>query len=353
MRRDLFGAVLLWCSTVVLGGQTLVDKPVATINLTRPEMISMLQLDRQYTQIEQIRLQSGGQGEPLTKLDVLELMISEILINQGMERDGIRVSQEELDQTVANQKASIERQNGVVLTDTQFRNAIEGQTGVKWSDYTQRISDQLGQQKYLVSQKPDVLAEGRTPPTSEEIKQFYRKNRSQFTNPEIVRYSHIVKTIDGKSGDEKNEVRRELDAAYRKLQNGSSFEDLVVEYSDDTTSRYSGGDAGYLAINDPRPQSLFGQDFMDSVFKMKAGEVSKVMESRVGYHIVKITEYYDARILELDDRVTPDTSTTVRGYIADLIAAQNQQQALESALDQLVDDLRKEAEVVVLKENVK
>jgi len=334
-----------------VNSQTLLDKPVATINLIKPEMISQRQLNRQFDQIVAIQQQSGNTA-PLVKSDVLDLMISEKLMNQGIEEAGIVVDSTELQTVIGQQKASIEQQNGIVLTDVQFQSVVQQQMGVTWDQYVQQISLQIKQQKYLQQEKQDVLTQGQTTPSFDEIEQFYRKSRSQFTNPEIIRFSHIYITTDNLSSAQKMAARAKADEVYRKLQNGSSFDTLVGEYSEDNASKYKGGDAGYIAINDQRPINLFGDDFVNKLFAMDQGETSRVLTSLRGFHIVKIDEYHSAKLLELNDTVTPDSEYTVREYIANGLMSQKQQATLELALQQLVEDLKQRAEVTIFEENL-
>lgn len=241
MKKAIGITLVLLTALVSLGAQTLLDKPVATVNLVKPEMVSQRQLNRQFAQVEAIRLQGGQNAPPVNKMQVLELMISEILVNQGMERDAVTVSQQEIDETIAQQKAAVEQQNNVALTDLQFRNAIEQQMKIAWDSYVDQITLQLKQQKYLLQEKADVLAKGETPPSYQDIDSFYRKNRSQFTNPDVIRFSHIFVSTENLSGGEKQQALGRAEEAYRKLQNGTAFDALVVEYSDDNRSRYKGG----------------------------------------------------------------------------------------------------------------
>jgi len=352
VKKTVCTLLILILITGALGAQTLLDKQVASVNLIKPERISQLQLNRQHSQIEAMRNQTGQPGTPVTKQQVLELMISEILVNQGIEKEKITVTRNEVNESVAQQKASVEQQNSVTLTDAQFRNAVTQQMGLSWDDYLAQIEVQLKQQKLLLKLKADVIAQGETPPTFTEIDNFYRKNRSQFTNPDIIRFSHIFISTDELSSQEKTQARNRADEVYRKLQNGSSFESLVAEYSDDTRSRYRGGDAGYLAINDTRPAQVFGQSFVDTLFGMKEGETSRVLTSFRGYHIVRLTEYRDARILSLNDTITPDSNVTVRDYISQGLSSQKRQQAMEAALEEMINDLRRQAEVTIYSENI-
>ena len=335
-----------------IGAQSLLlDKTVATVNLIKPERISLVQLNQQAAELQALRAQAGQTGA-VDKNQVLDLLIADMVIGQAMERDNVRVTEEELNEAVAQQKSQIEKQNNVTLSDLQFKNAIEQQSGMTWNDYRDQIRSQVAQQKYLMQKKSAKLAAARIPPSSQEIDQFFRKNRNQFSNPEIVRFSHIFISTENATAAQRQAAQTKADDIYRKLQNGSRFEQLVVEYSDDTRSRYKEGDAGFLAINDSRPVAYFGQSFVDKVFALKEGEISGVISSLRGFHIVKVTEYHPARLLELADKVSPDSQISVREYIAQLLMSQKSQLILKEALQELVDELKAEAEITIYKENI-
>ena len=106
----------------------------------------------------------------------LDLLISDILLKQALESDNVRVSTVEIDEAIEQQKSQIEAQNNVKLTDQQFRDAVTSQAGITWEEYRDQIKLQIGQQRYLLEKKADVLEEAKTPPSYQEINMFYRKN---------------------------------------------------------------------------------------------------------------------------------------------------------------------------------
>ena len=81
---------------------------------------------------------------------------------------------------------------------------------------------------------------------------------------------------------------------------------------------------------------------------MEPGEVSGVLESNTGYHIVKVSVHNDAKILSINDPVSPEDTATVHDYIANLLYMQNQQEVMNRALQSLVSELRSEAQINIL-----
>jgi hypothetical protein len=78
------------------------------------------------------------------------------------------------------------------------------------------------------------------------------------------------------------------------------------------------------------------------------GSTSDVVVSNTGFHILKILAYNETKILALDDQINPDTTTTIRDYITAQLTGAKQQEIYYSAINSLVEDLRKSASVNIL-----
>jgi parvulin-like peptidyl-prolyl isomerase len=328
-----------------------IDKPAATVNLIKPEYISVNQLSQRVNQVETIRRQNGLPIPPDDQTQVLDAMISEILINQAAARDNITVTQSEVDDAVAQQRKSVEAQIGPV-SDAQFQSVVEQQTGLSWSAYLAQVKQQLIQQKYIMKEKQNVL-DNVAAPTEQQIEDRYGQIANRLTNPEIIRFSQVFIDTRNLTSDQKQKAKDRAQDAFRQYQNGNAtFNQLVEQYSDDQHSRYSGGDFGYLARDDARAIQLLGQDFVNQLFAMKVGDVKGVLQSNIGYHIVKITEHYPPKLLTLDDPISPADKTTVREYIRNSIIQEEKAQAYQQAIKDLVAQLKKQADIKIYSENL-
>lgn len=332
------------------------DKFAATVNLARPAVISVKQLERRIQEILEMRTMAGMPAVQVTqqdKLNILDMMISEELLQQGIEQSGITVSEQELDSVIEDQKMAVEQQNGVKITLDQFRNAVTSQANISWDEYVGEIRSQLEQQKYISQERGEYIQTNLKVPTDGEIEDFYYENRSEFTNPEIIRYSHVFFSTLNLNSSEKNDILNRAEKAYLEYQNGdTSFEELVREYTDDSRSKVSGGDAGFIARGDSTAKAYLGDTFVRELFKVKVGEVKGVLESNIGYHIVRITDHREARILSITDPIAPNSTTTVKNFIASQLFQQKQQMVLAMAVEDLAAELRKEAEIVTFPENL-
>ncbi len=345
MKNKAFLFIIFFFLSVPVFSQ-LLGETVATVTLTRTEGISSLELNRRMEQVMAARRQAGLPETGVNKGEVLDAMIAEILIRQAAAESGMTVNEQELLQIINGQKKGVEQQLGRPLTDSQFRELIRNQTGMSWEQYRSSIRDQILQQRYISTSKKSFF-DAVTPPTEKEILEQYEDNTASITNPEYVRLRQIFIPTINMDDEKKAEARATLETAWNKLRNGSAkFEDLVLQYSQDESSKYRGGDVGYIARDDQRVQQTYGRDFFRRLFELKEGEYSGVIDSNIGIHILKVSEHREARILSLDDQIAPDNPMTVREYIRAGLYQEKQQAALKRALDAVVKELTNRAEIV-------
>jgi peptidyl-prolyl cis-trans isomerase D len=117
--------------------------------------------------------------------------------------------------------------------------------------------------------------------TPAEIEATYRDNRAQFTTPEMVRASHIL----FKTGADKDEAaqRKAAEGVLAKVKAGEDFAALAKKYSEDGSAP-QGGDLDFF------PHERMTKVFSDAAFAMKPGEVSDIVKSEFGFHIIKTTD---------------------------------------------------------------
>ena len=349
----LFIIVLIFFSSLQITAAPL-DGPAAMINLIRTEVITKGQLQQRVEETEEVRVQARLGIPPQTEKQVLDAMIAEILIEQAAERDGINVSESEISAALNNQRKSVElqlQQRGQMgaseqLSENRFRELMEQQTRMSWGEIRESIRKQLLQQKYVMQTQSDVI-DTISPPAEKDIQERYNRIATRLVNPEIIRFSQIFISTMNKNEAAIDDLREKAEDIHKKIRQGADFSSLVSEYTDDAGSRYSGGDFGYLARDDARAEAYFGKDFFARLFSLETNQVSGVLRSNIGFHIVKITEHRGAKILSLNDPLSPTNSMTVREYISRLIINEEQQQGLHNAYSRVVSTLRSEADIQV------
>jgi peptidyl-prolyl cis-trans isomerase SurA len=349
MKRIVLGAVLLllWGGLVAAD---VIDKPVATVKLTRLEAITAKQFRQKVEMLEE-RSKVTLPLEDRKRL--LDLLIGEILIKQAAAQENITVTQAELAarMTQAKQNGGLSLNLNRELTDAEFKSLVE-QSGLSWEEYNDQLQKALLQQKYVM-QKKRALFEAVGQPSEADILDFYESNKTAFVAPDMVRFKHIfIDTRNLTDKQEKDKALARAEEISRELKNGAAFDDLVVKYSDDKASRYKGGDFGYLRRDDQARKQLLGKDFFETPFRMKVNESSGVLQSNIGYHVIRITEKIPFRLLALEDPIPPQNASTVRQEISAQLMLKKQSEIYQQVLNDLLAELKKKAEIKKFEENL-
>lgn len=115
-----------------------------------------------------------------------------------------------------------------------------------------------------------------------EIAAFYQQNLSQYQTPAQVRASHILFKLEGK--DEKVVQALAADVLKKATAPGADFAALAKQYSEDDSNNQNGGDLDYFG------RGRMVAEFEQAAFGMKAGEISNLVETAFGFHIIKVVD---------------------------------------------------------------
>lgn len=136
--------------------------------------------------------------------------------------------------------------------------------------------------EYLVLDPAAI--EGTIQLNPDEVRAYYEQNKARYATAEQRRASHILITVDeGASDADKSAARDKALALRDKIAGGADFAELAKAESQDPGSAPSGGDLGYFSA------SMMVKPFADAAFALKEGEVSQVVETEFGYHVIKLT----------------------------------------------------------------
>ncbi len=178
--------------------------------------------------------------------------------------------------------------------------------------------------------------------TDDEIKKFYDDNPSKFEQPEMVRASHILfstrdpDTNKELSDEQKAAKRKKAEEVLKRARTGEDFAKLAKEYSEDPGSKDKGGEYQFA-----RGQMV--PEFETAAFSLKTNEVSDIVTTQYGYHIIKLSERIPAKKVELA-KVSPD----VKEYLK-----QQQMQKRQQDLQTYLDKLKKDSNVQILDDSLK
>ncbi len=325
--------------------QTVLQKPVAVVNLIRSEMIDADQLTEKVDAYKKAQAQAGKDTNSITDKGVLNIMINDILVLQGAERDGITISDRDLDTLVNRQRESVSSQLGKPIDDKQFGAILQNYYGLTLDEYRDKLRQNYIVDSYVKLKKGDIISTALAP-TDAQITEYFKKNAAKFINPEYVEISHIFINKKGRTDSDALDLASRIS---RNIRYGAkSFDEQVVEYSEDEGSKFIGGKIGWLAIDDTARKNILGEEFFDAAFSLDTGEISDVVKSNAGYHIIKILDHHAPKLLTLTDTVTPGNEMTVKQYISQSLYKVNQTNAYNKAISSLIVDLRADAEITIL-----
>jgi len=237
-------------------------------------IITTAELDREVNHVKQ-RLMNTGKpviDSQLSRLknEVLEQLINRELLYQESQRKGVTVSEAKI-----NEKLEAMKENFPSKAD--FENILK-EANLSEVQIKSQIERSLAIDEFITATFVEkvTLAE-------EEVKAYYESNPESFKQPEQVRASHILIKVDPqKESSQRESARVKIVKIQQKLRNGEKFGALAKEFSQCPSSS-KGGDLGYFS------RGQMAKPFEDAAFSLAPGEISDIVETKFGYHLIKVT----------------------------------------------------------------
>lgn len=200
-------------------------------------------------------------------------------------------------------------------SDAQFQQALAAQK-VTLEKLRDNARTQLGVEKLLESEVAGKIAV-----TPAAIEDFYKKNLDKFQQTARVRASHVLITIpQNADAATKEKAKAKAEAVLAEIKGGKDFAAVAKENSQDPGSAASGGDLGFFQQGQMVPA------FDEVAFKLNPGEMSGVVESPFGFHIIKVAEKQAARVVPLEE---------AKPQIEQFLTGQNRQTQAQSFVSTL------------------
>jgi peptidyl-prolyl cis-trans isomerase D len=134
-----------------------------------------------------------------------------------------------------------------------------------------------------------------TPVTDDELKAIYQQNIQQYQVPNRVHAEHILFMTVGKTDAEVAEIKGKAEDVLAQAKKGANFEELAKKYSEDPGSKTKNGDLGWLVQGQTVPE------FEKAAFSMSKGEVSDLVKTQYGFHIIKVLDKETAHTKTFDE----------------------------------------------------
>jgi peptidyl-prolyl cis-trans isomerase C len=203
--------------------------------------------------------------------DVLERLIDSELLFQESQNKGFKVDEEKLDEQIA----SVRNQ---FTTEEEFQSALVEMNYTE-SSFRGDIEQRMAVQNFVESEiAQNVIV------SEEESRQYYDDHPEYFSQPEQIRASHILIVVgDWSEPSQKEEALRKINEIQKKLDAGEDFGALAREFSEGPSSAQS-GDLGFFG------RGRMVKPFEDAVFVLQPGEMSNVVETTYGFHLILCTD---------------------------------------------------------------
>ncbi len=176
----------------------------------------------------------------------------------------------------------------IVVSDLAKQKGFDKNPDIK--EQLQFFSDNFLANEYLkreIAQKVTV--------SDDDLKTYYDTHKDEFKTPEMIKARHILVKVDSSaSEDDKKKAKEKAEMYLKRIKDGEEFAKLASDVSDDPGSKTKGGDLGFF------PKGRMVKPFEDAAFALKPGEMSGIVETQFGFHIIKVEEKKDSTVESFD-----------------------------------------------------
>jgi len=243
--------------------------------------LNKIDLESKYgSTVWETEVEDGVKFKDTFKNRVLKGMIDVEAVCEEAKKDGLTPSEEEIDK-------AFDELNKNLYANENYKKILED---LKISDTC--IKSQV--EKTLTIQKYTENFDKNLKISDEEMKKYYEEHKVDYYKDEVKASHILISTVDdnGKelSETKKKEAKKKAEEVLKKAKSGEEFSELAKEYSDDPGSAANGGDLGYFT------KGQMVQPFEEAAFSLKSGEISGLVESEYGYHIIKVYDKIDKQL---------------------------------------------------------
>lgn len=263
----------------------------------------------------------AGQPVPAERRDeiyrkAIEQLVTYNLLSQEAKSRNVSVSDAEID-------ASVKQMQSQFPNEAEFKKALatRGMT-------VERLRSDARVDMAISKMMEGEVASQPTP-TDAQVREFYDRNPDKFKQEEAIRASHILIKADEKAdAAAKKQARARIDAVLRQVKGGADFAELAKKHSQDGSAA-QGGDLNFFTKGQMVPA------FDQAANALQPGQVSDVVTTQFGYHIIKVTEKRPASTVPFDQ---------VGPRIKEFLTEQQKQERAQA----FIDGLKKKAKIEVL-----
>lgn len=295
MKRLLSLLILINIFLLPINAQAKVVNAIAAI--VNDEIITLQDIYRETEPLLRETEKNGklGQEERIKiRLTILDRMVEKTLIDQKVKELGIKVGDDEIRQAIED----VRKQNN--LPDQAALTAALAQQGIGFDQYRAQLQEQLEKLKLVSQEVRSKIQVG-----EQEMREFYDTNLARFSEEETFRARHIFFRLNEKASAD--EIKKRMSTVLMVLaeaKNGQDFAELAKKHSEDPAAKSDGGNLGQFKKGDMLPE------LESAITAMKPGEVSELVHTPAGLHIIKLEERSKGKLKPFE---------SVRAEIEDLL----------------------------------
>jgi peptidyl-prolyl cis-trans isomerase D len=267
-----------------------------------------------------------SQRPPLTISDFEDNLRRSMTIDKfrGALTEWISVNDAELESEYKKRNEKVKLQV-VALTADKFRDKVSV-TDADVASYfdAHKAEYRIGERrkiKYVLIDQEQIRQKIAVTPN--DVQAYYNENLQQFQSPEQVRASHILLKTEGKDDAA---VRKQAEDLLTQVKAGADFAELAKKHSEDEGSKENGGDLDYFGRGRMVPE------FEQSAFTLQPGQISDLVKTQYGYHIIKVVDKKAGTTRSLDE---------VRTQITEQLQYQKAQETVQAEAKQLDEQINK------------
>ncbi len=294
----LLGAVLFLPPVVMA---EILDKIVAVVNgdiITLSELreVSVPYLEKMKTQYS---INYDGEQVKETEKRILDQLIDEKLVNQEADRLEIVIEKKDIDMAIR------ETRENNKLSEDQFKQILI-EEGMSLEKYREQLKDQMKKMRLL-----DQEIKSKVQVTKKEIEEYHKEHKDRFDSPPEVRLQQVLLMIPSESSTQEiDQIRGKAEDILQKIRNGEDFNAMVKLHSQGSSAA-TGGDMGVFKKGELMP-------VLDEVaFGLKRGEVSSVIQSPMGFHILRVLDKRERQKMTEEERRSETEGTIYNQKVED------------------------------------
>jgi peptidyl-prolyl cis-trans isomerase C len=246
----------------------------------------------------------------------LEQLVSAELLYQAAGKLEVKDLDKKIDDKLAQGKA-------------RFKDAQDFQNAIKDLEMNEKDLREYTRRDLLISNFVESTLMAKAVVSEEDAKKFYDQNQDKFKRDESVKASHILIGVDAAApADDKKKAREKADKLRKELAGGADFAALAKSNST-CPSAQQGGDLGFFN------KGQMVAPFEKAAYALKQGEVSDVVETQFGYHIIKLTDRKPAEVVAFKE---------ARGKIEEYLKGQK----INAAVGAYIAEAKKSAKIELL-----